>query len=185
MISMRKSNKSFILCIFFALVSLAIGVAVLPVFGLGSNILSAVIALALGACMIAFVLPEIMSTRGIVCVLNFFEFLLIAIVALLLVIHQLMPFLENANCRLLAIALWIHGMISIFKTYNIRVATARMGVPFSLLLNIIFITFATYLFVVPFIPDFIWAWACPIFFFIFAFLMIALSVLYAPGKAKR
>lgn len=182
---MRKSSKSFILCIFFALVSLAVGVAILPVFGLGTNILSAIIALALGACMIAFILPEIMSTRGIICVLNFFEFLLIAIVALLLVIHQVLPFIEYANCRLLAVALWVHGMVGILKTYNTRIATAKMGVPFSLLLDIIFITFATYLFVVPFIPDFILAWACPVFFFIFTFLMLALSMLYAPGKSRK
>ena len=88
--------------------------------------------------MIAFILPEIMSTRGIICVLNFFEFLLIAIVALLLVIHQVLPFIEYANCRLLAVALWVHGMIGILKTYNTRIATAKMGVPFSLLLDIIF-----------------------------------------------
>ena len=181
---MRKSSKSFILCIFFALLSLAVGIAVLPVFGLASNILSAIIALALGACMIAFILPEIMSTRGIICVLNFFEFLLIAIVALLLVVQQVLPFLEAANCRLPAIALWIHGAIGIFKIYNTRVASMKKGLAFPLFVDIILITFATYLFVVPFIPNIIWAWACPVFFFVLTFLMIALSLLYAPGKAK-
>ena len=138
---MRKSGKSFALCIFLAIVSLAVGILILPVFGLATNMLSAILALVLGSCMIAFILPEIMSTRGLVCVLNFFEFLLIAITALLLVVQQVMPFMPDANCRFLAIALWIHGMFDIFKIYNTRIATMRSGIPFALLLDIIFITF--------------------------------------------
>ena len=182
---MRKSSKSFILCIFLAIASLAIGILILPVFNLVNDMLSAVLALVLGSCMIAFILPEIMSTRGLICVLNFFEFLLIAITALLLVIQQVLPFLPDANCRFLAIALWIHGMVDIFKIYNTRVATMRKGIPFPLLLDVIFITFATYLFATPFISDAVLSWACPVFFFVLTFLMIALSLLYAPKSARR
>ena len=179
---MKNSNKSFILCIFLAIISLAIGILVLPIFGLASNMLSAVLALVLGSCMVAFILPEIMSTRGLVCVLNFFEFLLIAIIALLLVVQQVLPFLPEANCRFLAIALWIHAIVDIFKIYNTRIATMRSGIPFALLLDIIFITFATALFVKPFISDAVLAWVCPIFFLVLTFLMLALSLLYAPKR---
>ena len=179
---MKKSNRSFVLCIFLAVISLAIGILVLPVFGLTSSMLSAVLALVLGSCMIAFILPEIMSTRGLICVLNFFEFLLFAIVALLLVIQQVLPFLPEANCRFLAIALWIHAMVDIFKIYNTRIATMRHGIPFALLLDIIFITFATWLFVNPFISDAVLSWACPVFFFVLTFLMLILSLLYSPKR---
>ena len=182
---MRKSGKSFALCLFLALASVAIGVIILPVFGIANDMLSAVLALVLGSCMLAFILPEIMSTRGLVCVLNFFEFLLIAIVALLLVVQQVMPFMPEANCRFLAIALWIHGMVDIFKTYNARIATMRSGIPFALLLDIIFITFATYLFINPFIPNWILSWACPVFFFVLTFLMLVLSLLYAPKGGSK
>ena len=179
---MKKSNRSFVLCIFLAVISLAVGILVLPVFGLTSSMLSAVLALVLGSCMIAFILPEIMSTRGLICVLNFFEFLLFAIVALLLVIQQVLPFLPEANCRFLAIALWIHAMVDIFKIYNTRIATMRHGIPFALLLDIIFITFATALFVNPFISDAVLSWACPVFFFVLTFLMAVLSLLYSPKR---
>ena len=179
---MKKSNRSFVLCIFLAVISLAIGILVLPVFGLTNSMLSAVLALVLGSCMIAFILPEIMSTRGLICVLNFFEFLLFAIVALLLVIQQVLPFLPEANCRFLAIALWIHAMVDIFKIYNTRIATMRHGIPFALLLDIIFITFATWLFVNPFISDAVLSWACPVFFFVLTFLMLVLSLLYSPKR---
>ena len=179
---MRKSSKSFILCIFLAVISLAIGILILPVFGLVDDMLSAVLALVLGSCMIAFILPEIMSTRGLVCVLNFFEFLLVAITALLLVIQQVLPFLPEANCRFLAIALWVHAMIDIFKIYNTRIATMRSGIPFALLLDIIYVTVATYLFANPFISDAVLSWACPVFFFVLTFLMLALSLLYAPKR---
>ena len=179
---MKKSNRSFVLCIFLAVISLAVGILVLPVFGLTSSMLSAVLALVLGSCMIAFILPEIMSTRGLICVLNFFEFLLFAIVALLLVIQQVLPFLPEANCRFLAIALWIHAMVDIFKIYNTRIATMRHGIPFALLLDIIFITFATALFLNPFISDAVLSWACPVFFFVLTFLMAVLSLLYSPKR---
>lgn len=182
---MRKSNRSFILCIFVALVSLAIGITILPAFGLGENMLSALLALVLGACMLAFILPEIMSTRGIICVLNFFEFILIAFVALALVIQQVLPFLEFANCRLLAIALWIHALIGIFKIYNTRVASMKRGLAFPLFVNMLLLSFATYLFAIPFISDATLAWLCPVFFFVLTFLMVALSLLYAPKSKKR
>lgn len=181
---MRKSNNGFILCIFIAIVSLALGITMLPTFNIAGGMLSALLALVIGACMIAFVLPEIMSTRGIICVLNFFEFFLLAIVALLLVVHQVLPFLADANSRMLAIAIWIHGVIGIFKIYNTRIASTKKSLAMPLFLNMILITFATYLFAVPFISDLAMGWICSIFFFVLTFLMGALSLLYAPGKAK-
>ena len=182
---MRKSNNGFILCIFLAIVSLAVGITMLPIFEISGNMLSALLALVIGACMLAFVLPEIMSTRGIICVLNFLEFFLLALVALALVIHQVLPYLAHANSRMLAVAIWIHGFVGIFKIYNMRMAAAKKGMAFPLFINMILLTFATYLFIVPFISDIVMAWACSIFFFILTFLMIALSLLYAPGKAKQ
>ena len=182
---MRKSNNSFIFCILIAIASLAIGIITLPLFNIAQNMLNALLALVLGACMIAFILPEIMSTRGIICVLNFFEFFLIAIVALLLVIQQVLPFLEMANARMLAVAIWVHGMIGIFKIYNTRVASMKKGLALPLLINIILITVSTYLFAAPFLSDAVIAWICSIFFFILTFLMVALSLLYAPQKAKK
>ena len=179
---MRKSNNGFIFCLFIAIVSLALGIAMLPVFNISQGMLNALLALVIGACMIAFVLPEIMSTRGIICVLNFLEFFLLAIVALLLVIQQVLPFLAYANSRMLAVAIWIHGTVGIFKIYNMRIASAKKGMALPLFVNILLITFAAYLFAVPFISDIVMNWICSIFFFVLTFLMIALSMLYAPKK---
>ena len=181
---MKRTHRSFILCIIIAICSVAIGIAMLPPFGVGQTMLNALLALVVGACMIAFVLPEIMSTRGIICILNFFEFLLLAVVALVLVVLQVLPFMEFGTCRLLAIALWIHGMVGIFKIYNTRIASMKKGLAFPLFINIILISVASYLFAVPFLSEIVMSWAFSLFFFVLAFLMIALSLLYAP-KAKK
>ena len=181
---MKKTNKSFIFCIFVAAFALALGITMLPPFGIGENMISALLALVLSACMIAFILPEIMSTRGIICVLNFFEFLLIAIVALLLVIQQVLPFIADANTKFLALAIWIHGLLGVFKIYNTRIASAKKSLALPLLINVVLITFASYLFAIPFISDLAINWICSIFFFVLTFLMVALSLLSAP-KAKK
>ena len=182
---MKKVHKSFILCVVAAIASLAIGIIMLPTFNIGQTMLNALLALAIGACMIAFVLPEIISTRGIICLLNFFEFLLLALVALVLVIQEVLPFIDYATCRMLAVAIWIHGMVGIFKIYNTRVASMKKGLAFPLFVNIIFITVGTYLFAVPFLSEIVMAWVFSIFFFILAFLMVALSLLYAPTAPRK
>ena len=182
---MKKVHRSFILCVVVAILSLAVGIVMLPPFNIGQTMLSALLALVLGACMIAFVLPEIMSTRGIICVLNFFEFLLLAVVALVLVIQQVLPFMEHGTCRMLAVAIWIHGMIGIFKIYNTRVASMKKGLAFPLFINIILITLGTYMFAIPFLSEIAMAWIFAIFFFVLAFLMVALSLLYAPKASKK
>ena len=182
---MKRVHKSFILCVIAAIASLAIGIVMLPVFNIGQEMLNALLALVIGACMIAFVLPEIISTRGIICILNFFEFFLLAIVALILVIQEVLPFMDYAACRMLAVAIWIHGMVGIFKIYNTRVASMKKGLAFPLFVNIIFITAGTYLFAVPFLSELAMAWIFSIFFFILTFLMVALSLLYAPTAPRK
>ena len=182
---MKRVHKSFILCVIAAIASLAIGIVMLPVFNIGQEMLNALLALVIGACMIAFVLPEIISTRGIICILNFFEFFLLAIVALILVIQEVRPFMDYAACRMLAVAIWIHGMVGIFKIYNTRVASMKKGLAFPLFVNIIFITAGTYLFAVPFLSELAMAWIFSIFFFILTFLMVALSLLYAPTAPRK
>lgn len=182
---MKKVHRSFVLCVIVAICSLALGIAMLPPFGIGQTMLNALLALVIGACMIAFVLPEIMSTRGIICILNFFEFLLLAIVALVLVVQEVLPFMEYGTCRMLAAAIWIHGMIGIFKIYNTRVASMKRGLAFPLFINIILISVAAYAFAIPFLSEMVMAWAFAIFFFVLTFLMVALSLLYAPKSNKR
>jgi len=177
---MKKIQKSFILCVTIAVLSLILGIIMLPPFNIAQTMLKALTALVLGACMIAFVLPEIMSTRGIICILNFLEFILIAIVALILVIQEVAPFISMASCKMLAVAIWIHGTIGVFKIYNTRVATAKKGLALPLFIDIILISLGGYTFANPFISDFAMAWLCSIFFFVLAFLMVALSLLYAP-----
>lgn len=182
---MKKVHRSFILCVIVAIASLAVGIVMLPTFNIGQTMLNALLALVIGSCMIAFVLPEIISTRGIICILNFFEFLLLALVALVLVIQEVLPFMDYATCRMLAVAIWIHGMIGIFKIYNTRVASMKRGLALPLFINIIFVTLGTYLFAIPFLSEIVMAWLFSIFFFVLTFLMIALSLLYAPKASRK
>ena len=184
-IFMKKIRRSFVLCVVVAIVSLAIGIIMLPPFNIGQSMLNALLALVIGACMIAFVLPEIMSTKGIICILNFFEFILLALVALVLVVQEVLPFINYAACRMLAIAIWIHGFIGIFKIYNTRIASAKRGMAMPLFINVLLITFATYMFAVPFLSDIVMAWIFSLFFFVLTFLMIVLSLLYAPQKPRK
>ncbi len=182
---MKKVRRSFILCIVVAIVSLALGIIMLPPFNIAQIMSSALLAIVLGACMIAFILPEIMSTRGIICLLNFLEFILIAIVAMLLVIQEVLPFIENGTCRMLAAAIWIHGFVGIFKIYNTRIAGSKKGLALPLFINVVLITLGVYLFAVPFISELALNWICSIFFFVLTFLMVALSMLYAPKAASK
>ncbi len=182
---MKKVHRSFIFCVIVAIASLALGITTLPTFNIGQTMPNALLALVVGACMIAFVLPEIISTRGIICLLNFLEFLLLAIVALILVIQEVLPFMDYATCRMLAVAIWIHGMVGIFKIYNTRVASMKKGLALPLFVNIVFITLGTYLFAIPFLSEIVMTWMFSIFFFVLTFLMIALSLLYAPKASRK
>ena len=93
--------------------------------------------------------------------------------------------MEYGTCRMLAAAIWIHGMIGIFKIYNTRVASMKRGLAFPLFINIILISVAAYAFAIPFLSEMVMAWAFAIFFFVLTFLMVALSLLYAPKSNKR
>lgn len=181
---MKKIRSSFVLCVVAAILSLVIGIVMLPPLNIGQNMLSALLALVLGACMIAFILPEIMSTRGVICILNFVEFVLIAIVALVLVVEEVLPFMDYGTCRLFAVAIWIHGVVGVFKIYNTRIASSKKGLALPLFTNILFITAGSYLFASPLLSEAFMSWVFALFFFLLAFLMTVLSLLYAPQKSK-
>ena len=76
---MQTLYKNYIFDIVIALIALALGIVMLPVFGISEIFIDIMLALALGVYLVFFLFDRLRHSRGTVFILTIIEFIVISI----------------------------------------------------------------------------------------------------------
>ena len=183
---MRKIYKNFIFDIVVAVVALALGIIMLPPFGIGEHALSVLMAITLASYLTIYTLDKIRRSKGTTLILALVEFSIIAIIALALLIQQFTPWRITEVCRIIGVAMWLRGVFSALGMYIIATNAKRQkyGVV-KFILCVLLSTAGVYLFASPIISDLVLTWIICIIFLLAALVFGALAFLFAPIKHAR
>ena len=185
---MRGLYKSFIFDIAVALVALALGVVMLPVFGISAVFIDILLAAALTAYLLLFLLDKLRHTRGTVFALTVVEFSLLSLLALALLIQQFGAASFISVCQVVGVVLWLRGVVMTATLYISALAVKKPRRSLSALaLSVIMITVGVWMIASSLLTDLVLEWVMCILLFITAFCFGALAFLfYLPrDKSKR
>lgn len=182
---MKKLYKNFIFDIIVGIIALALGVVMLPPFGIGKFVLRILLAVTLGFYLVLYLFDKLKRTRGTLFVLAIIEFLAITGLIVMLFLQQFDVF--NADvCSMLGLVLWVRGVIALIGMY-FKASTAKKSrydlAPF--LLFLLFVSLGMYFFAKPPLTDNVLNWVICIFFFLCALTLGVLAYVYAPMRHEK
>ena len=182
---MKKLYKNFIFDIIIAVIALALGVVMLPPFGIGQQALNILMAITLAAYLAIYTFDKIRRSKGAILVLTLVEFCIITVIALALVIQQFSPLKISGVCRIIGVVLWLRGVFSALGMYILASSAKRQkyGV-IRFLICALLSAFGVYLFAAPIITDLALTWIICITFFACALIFGALGILFSPMRRK-
>ena len=186
-LGMRGLYKKSVLDLVVAIVALALGVVMLPVFGIVEVFVDILLAAALCAYLVLFLFDKLKHTRGTVFGLTVIEFLLLSIVAIWLVIQQFTALKTASVCRVIGTVLWLRGAVMTAKLYigALSVKKPRRELPW-LGVALAMVSVGVWLFVSPIFSDTVCEWIICIALFITALIFFSLAFLfYHPRKKKQ
>ena len=179
---MKKLYKSFVFDIIIAVLSLALGVLLLPFFEIGKTVLDFTVAIFL--CLyLGFYLARKFKGGAAYVALTAVEFALILVIAVGLVLKQFQIISIGNTCQIVALVIWLRGACSIVKESASRRGEDKRKYSLLLLLGYIaLVSVGAYFFASPIITDGALIWIICISAFAIAALFIALAIIYAPKK---
>ena len=182
---MKKIYKNFIFDIIIAVVALALGIVMLPPFGIGVYALNTLLAAALVVYFLVYLMDKLRRAKGIIFVLTAIESAVYFLIVIDLIIQQLTSFEAFSVCRALGLVLWIRGTVSAIGMYVSATSNkhAKVNLP-RFLFRISLISFGVYLFANPLINDIVLNWAMCILCYLSALAFGALALLFSPIKKK-
>ena len=180
---MKKIYKNFVFDIVVAVLALALGVVMLPPFGIGQQALNVLMAITLAAYLALYTFDKIRRSKGTTLVLTLVEFCIIALIALALVIQQFLPIRISGVCRIIGVVMWLRGVFSSLGMYIIATNAKRQkyGI-IKFLLCVLLSTVGVYLFAAPIVSDLVLTWIICIIFFLCALAFGALAILFSPSR---
>ena len=178
---MKKLYKSFIFDIIIAVVALALGIIMLPPFGIGQQALNILMALTLAAYLALYTFDKIRRSKGTTLVLSLVEFCIIATIALALVIQQFSALRISGVCRIIGMVLWLRGLFAALGMYIAASGAKKQkyGI-LRFLLCILLATVGVYLFAAPIVSDLVLTWIICSIFFACALIFATLAILFSP-----
>ena len=184
---MNQLQKNPVLLLILGVLSIAIGIILLPPFGIGVTIIGYLCCVCLLAYLFAYLLPRMLRARGKVQVVMVVEF-----VALLLVAVGLLPFIGlqifklSGVCQILAFAIWFRGVSGLVRGYVTSTPEGKRAFPFwAFALQIGLTSVGAYFFAKPLFTDEQLSLIIAILFFILAVALIVLSAIGFQKKSKR
>ena len=184
---MRKIYKNYIFDIIMAVVSLILGILMLPPIGLGQKMLSVMLALTLVGYLVIFLFDKARRARGTSFVLILVEFAVISLIAVGLFLQQFKVFGEaNVICPTIGIVMWLRGIVVNVSMYvsASSIKKSKYNLP-EFLLCILFSTLGVYLFAKPITSDLVITWILCGFLLFCALVFGALALLFAPTRKHR
>ncbi len=183
---MRGLYKNFVFDITVALIALALGVVMLPVFGISAFCIDILLAIALAAYLVLFLLDKLRHTRGIVFALTVLEFGLLLLLALALVIQQFSPAHFISVCQVVGVVLWLRGAIMTITLYisALYIKKPRRNLT-ALAISIVMISVGVWMISSSLLTDLFLEWVMCIALFITALVFGALAFLFYKGGEKK
>jgi len=182
---MKKIYKNFVFDIIAAVVALALGIVMLPPFGIGQQLLNILLAVTLVAYLVIYLYDKLRRNKGITFVLSLVEFIVISLVAIGLVFQQFSHIEISGVCSTIGIVLWLRGMVSalgMYITASSLKKSKRTLTEFVIALFVISV--GAYFFAHPIVSDLVLTWIIDIVFFLAAIVFAGLAYLFAPIKKK-
>ena len=153
-----KKSKYFWGYIVLGVVVLLLALALAPFWGkvwencpwkdLGYQVVSYVIAAVIIVYLILYLFKKIKKSKGTIRLLTIIEFILLALIALGLVVSQLQIFGITNPSVILGLALYIRGVIEVFRAYYYQRSSTTVKYPLGwLVMAILFMTFGVILMV--------------------------------------
>ena len=181
---MKKLYHNFIFDIVIAALALAIGIVMLPPFGIGERILDLFFALTLVAYIALYLFDKVRRAKGYMFVFTVIEVAVICFIIVGLIIDQFDAISIPEICRTLGLVIWLRGVVVVLGLY--LSAPARKSQKKSLLsfiVGIFAISIGSFLLGYPLISDVAINWMLCIFLFVCALLFGFLALLFAPSKS--
>ncbi len=187
---MQRIYKNFWFDLALAIISLAVGIIMLPPFGIVGGVLNAILAAVLMGYLIVFMLDKLRRTRSLIFVLAVIEFIAIVLIIAELLVQQFSPISISGVCQTLGLVLWLRGVVMVIGMYSAALSVRKPQDKMSrFIIGVVLISVGMYLFTNPLIPDAVLEWVLCISFFIFAVVFGGLTYLFAPvskgGKSKK
>ena len=181
---MQTLYKNYIFDIVIALIALALGIVMLPVFGISEIFIDIMLALALGVYLVFFLFDRLRHSRGTVFILTIIEFIVISVVAIGLVFQQFGIIIRlSAVCQTVGLVIWMRGIVMALSLYLASLSAKK---PTRKLVKFIFtlvlISVGAALLTSTFIPDEAIEWVVCVALFIAALVFAALAFLFSPLK---
>ena len=182
---MSKLYKSFVFDLVMAILCLALGIIMLPPFGIGEQILRILVALLLVAYLILFLFDKIKAARGSVFVLGVIEFIIVSLMVVDLLLEQFTAFHLSGVCHTVGIVLALRGVILALTLYLGAYYTKRKQKNiFYFATSLVFIGGGVFLFAKPVLSDLVINWAACCVLFLCFIIYGGLSLLFSPERKK-
>ena len=198
--SLKKNNKLFWLYIVLGVVIILFAIILLPLWkrvdwapwrNWSEVIVNLIIAVFLTLYLFGYLIKKIKRTHGqTLKILTVIEFVLLALIDVYLILGQWIPELNiikvNGACAITGLALWIRGIVEIFRAYFHQKDSSDTYPIWWSCIAIGFVSLGMWMLVKPFITNEVITWIFSILFFIFGVLSIAYGIYSKPiGKSKE
>ncbi len=181
---MKKVFNNYIVDFILALLSIALGVIMLPVL-FGLDIINIILAIGLVLYLALFLFGRLTRRRGAMFVIILLEFMVVAVIATGLVLQQFKIFNISGVCQIIGLVLWLHSAGMLMGEYfTARAKDAKRTPPYIFALHILLVSLGTYMFAAPFISDELIAWIISIGLMTLGVALIALAIYLLPKKKK-
>lgn len=183
---MKNLHKNYVFDFILAALLLALGIVLLPPFGIGQRVLDIFVAIGLLAYLALYLFGRLRRTRGTSLVLTAIEFFVILLIAVGLVLKQLQIFSLGETCQILGVVIWLRGIVSLLSHYFTSYQTQRKKRSLLFfLLYLVLVTLGTYLFAKPLFTNETVLWILSIALIVAALCFVALAILYLPARGKK
>lgn len=193
-----KKTKYFFLYFIFSFLILVLGICLLPVWkdlnvfwkNWGNNAIYLIISILLFLYFFFYLLKRVNKSKGNnIYALRIVESTIICIFALLCFINQFTGFMSSfiSISRALGFAIYVRSVCGLFANYFYR-EEEKKYYPINItyfVMNIILVTFSTWLITANVISNSIMLWIFSISLFVIAILCIVMGIVKMPKKVKK
>lgn len=198
----KKKNKLYLLDIIIGILLIVLAVFLMPLWknvdvfwsNWGLIVVNLIVAAFLSMYIFGFVIKKIGKTHNkTVNLLTIIEFSLLMLVDLFLILGQWIPSLKiipvNNACAVVGLALYIRGVVEIFRAYFFRLNTEKDNKDkyplWWLCIAIVFVTIGMWMMLKPLFTDEVIVWIFSVFLLCIGLFLIFYGIFTKPKKSKK
>lgn len=195
--TLKRNNKYFWLYLVLGVVLVLFSIILIPLWKnvewapwrfWSETIVNLIVAVFLSLYLFGFLLKKVTRTKGqTLKILTIIEFIILALIDLYLILGQFIPELNiipinGGACAVTGLALWVRGIVEIFRAYFYRNNTSEDYPIWWLCIAIGFVSIGMWMLVKPFISNVAITWIFAVVFFVIGLASFAYGI-YAKRKS--